>query len=231
MTVIAPDMPGAGFSECSGKLDVSFRASAKRLLRFLDTIGIYDFDLLGTSHGGAVAMMAAALLQKESPRRLHRLVLVAAVNPWSRHGQHLSRILTFRVVSRLLVLLSPHLPLAHRIALHRLYGDPSRISPGTLEGYSKPYEVPGSLAYPLRMLSTWNADLRDLTAAIPLIANVPTLLIWGTRDAVVDPASAAHLCGKFHECKLVRLEGAGHLPYEEVPVEFNRALRGFLLEE
>lgn len=231
LTVIAPDMPGAGFSERSEKLDVSFGASAKRLLNFLDTLGIYDFDLLGTSHGGAVAMMTAVLLQKESSHRLQRLVLVAPVNPWSRHGQHLSRILTFRIVSRLLVLLTPHLPLAHRIALRRLYGDPHRISAGTLEGYSKPYEVPGSLAYPLRLLSTWNADLRDLRAAIPSIANVPTLLIWGTRDAVVDPASAAHLCGKFHECKLVLLESAGHLPYEEVPLEFNRALRSFLLEE
>ena len=39
----------------------SFRAQAERLLRFMDGVGIACCDLLGTSHGGAVAMMAAAL--------------------------------------------------------------------------------------------------------------------------------------------------------------------------
>jgi pimeloyl-ACP methyl ester carboxylesterase len=53
--------------------------------------------------------------------------------------------------------------------------------------------------------------------------------MWGTRDAAVDPASAEILCRKFHNCKLVRFEGAGHLPYEEVPEQFNRALSEFLL--
>src|SRR5262249_10576331 len=73
MTVIAPDMPGAGFSGRSDQLDVSFRASAERLLRFLDAIGVREFDLVGTSHGGAVAIMAAARLQQGSTSRLQRL--------------------------------------------------------------------------------------------------------------------------------------------------------------
>src|SRR6202040_3578083 len=79
-TVYAPDMLGAGFSDRPAGLDYSMRATAKRLLRFIEALGISSFDLLGTSHGGAVAMMAAAeCVGRSSALRLRRLVLVAPV--------------------------------------------------------------------------------------------------------------------------------------------------------
>src|ERR1700745_1327262 len=57
-TVYAPDLIGAGFSDRPVGLDRSMRGTARRLLRFIQGLGISSFDLLGTSHGGAVAMMA-----------------------------------------------------------------------------------------------------------------------------------------------------------------------------
>src|ERR1700694_5269609 len=59
-TVYAPDMLGAGFSDRPAGLDHSMRGTSRRVLRFIERLGISSFDLLGTSHGGAVAMMAAA---------------------------------------------------------------------------------------------------------------------------------------------------------------------------
>ncbi len=76
-TVYAVDLLGTGFSDRPPDLDCSFRASAQRLLRFMDTTGIANCDLLGTSHGGAVSMMLAAL----APERIRRLILVDPVNP------------------------------------------------------------------------------------------------------------------------------------------------------
>src|SRR5579863_3508434 len=58
-TVYAPDMLGAGFSDRPA-IDHSMRATARRVLRFADTLGLSSFDLLGTSRGGAVAMCTAA---------------------------------------------------------------------------------------------------------------------------------------------------------------------------
>src|SRR5271170_4701627 len=58
--VYAPDMMGAGFSDRPAGIDHSMRGTARRLLRFIKNLGISSFDLLGTSHGGAVAMMMAA---------------------------------------------------------------------------------------------------------------------------------------------------------------------------
>ena len=57
-TLYAVDMPGVGFSDRPPNSDGSLRAHAERLVRFLDGVGVASFDLLGTSHGGAVAMMA-----------------------------------------------------------------------------------------------------------------------------------------------------------------------------
>src|SRR5262249_58319522 len=58
-TVYAPDMLGAGFSERARGIDHSLQATANRVLRLVQQLGIRSFDLLGTSHGGGVAMMAA----------------------------------------------------------------------------------------------------------------------------------------------------------------------------
>ena len=82
-TVYAVDMPGVGFSDRPPGASGSLRAQAKRLLRFMDGVGIASCDLLGTSHGGAVVMMAASL----APERVRSLILVAPVNPWSAHGR------------------------------------------------------------------------------------------------------------------------------------------------
>src|SRR5271156_3160231 len=58
-TVYAPDLPGAGFSDRGFALDHSMRATAKRVVRFAEPLRLSFVDLLGTSHGGGVAMMAA----------------------------------------------------------------------------------------------------------------------------------------------------------------------------
>ena len=224
-TVYAPDLPGAGFSEPTEDMDCCFRASAERVLRLMDSIGVTDCDLLGTSHGGAVAMMAAAI----APRRIRRLILVDPVNPWSAHGQVLSRLLSNFLVAPIFCSLMPRLSVLQRFYFRRLFADTRRIRPGTLDGYLKPLRRPRALEYGLGILRSWNRDLRELKSVLPRISHIPTLLVWGSLDAAVDPASAVKLKAQFHNCRLVLLEGVGHLPYEETPEEFNRVVREFLV--
>ncbi|MFZ0285962.1 MAG: alpha/beta fold hydrolase [Terriglobales bacterium] len=223
-TVYAIDLPGTGQSDRSPDMDSSQLASAKRLLRFMDRVGIASCDLLGTSHGGAVAMTAASL----APQRVRRLVLVAPANPWSEHGRFLIPFLSNPVVAPVFLQVFPRLRILHEFYFRRLFGDARHIRPGTLEGYAAPLRTPGSFEYGLSVLRTWKQDMRKLQAALPHIAHIPTLLIWGDRDAAVDPASANHLKVQFQNCRLLVLEGVGHLPYEEVPEEFNRAVALFL---
>lgn len=224
-TVYAVDMLGTGFSDRPSGLDCSFRAGAQRLLQFLDLVGVSKFDLLGTSQGGAVAMAAAAC----APDRVQRLVLVAPVNPWSAHGRRIAPFLSNRWISRLFLWSVPLLEPGHNLVLRRLYADPSRIRPGTLEGYSAPFSKPGSFEYALSVLSCWSQSLGQLEAALPTISHIPTLVMWGDRDVAVDPASAVPLCRNFSEHQLITMRGVGHLPYEEAPEEFNRTVTEFLL--
>jgi pimeloyl-ACP methyl ester carboxylesterase len=84
-----------------------------------------------------------------------------------------------------------------------------------------------SFEYGLSVIRTWKQDMRNLQSAIPAIADIPALLIWGDRDAAVEPTSAPRLQAQFRNCRLIMLAGVGHLPYEEVPEEFNRAVAAF----
>jgi pimeloyl-ACP methyl ester carboxylesterase len=63
---------------------------------------------------------------------------------------------------------------------------------------------------------------------MPPIANIPTLLLWGGKDRAVDPTSAKELSRRLSNCESEIFEGVGHLPYEEVPWEFNSAVVKFL---
>jgi pimeloyl-ACP methyl ester carboxylesterase len=108
-----------------------------------------------------------------------------------------------------------------------MYGDPQRIPDGTLEGYSRLFLRKGLARNVVQMLRSWDGDLEALRAA-PEQIKVPTLLIWGTRDGAVDLRSAEVLRRKLPNCQLAIIEGAGHLPFEETPEEFNRLVMGFL---
>ena len=169
-------------------------------------------------------MMAAAL----APQRFRHLILVAPANPWSAHGRFLIPLLLNPVVAPVFLRLAPRLTIAQAFFFRRLFGDRRRIRPGTLQGYLAPMRIRDSFEYGLNVIRTWKQDMRNLQSAIPAIAEIPALLIWGDRDAAVEPASAQHLQSQFHHCRLLMMPGVGHLPYEEVPEEFNRAVRLFL---
>ena len=219
--IFAVDLLGTGYSDRPAGIDLSLAGCAQRLLRFIDEVCRAPVDLLGTSHGGAVSLKAATL----APERIKRMVLVAPVNPWAPRGRRLAPFLSNPLIAPLALRI---VPLVKEYYFRRLYADPRRIIPGTLEGYSKPLDRPGSYQYGISILRTWNRDLDDLEAQLPGIAGIPTLLVWGDRDGAVAPSSAERLQRNFRNCQLVKMRGVGHLPYEEVPEEFNRIVSEYL---
>jgi pimeloyl-ACP methyl ester carboxylesterase len=227
-TVFAPDLLGAGFSERVPGMDCSMAAIAGRLLQFLRGQGIESFDLLGTSHGGAIAMMLAAMAAGSNPSAVRRLILVDPAHPWSRPRPVLINLLSRPAGAALFGALLPIIRLTHEHYLRRMYGDPHRISPGTAEGYKAPLVIPGAYEYPLSIVRCWRNDMRKLEAVLPKIASIPTLLMWGSRDRVIAPDSALQLQRQFRNCRLLMLDGVGHLPYEESPEQFNRVVLEFL---
>ena len=228
--VYAPDMMGAGFSDRQAGIDHSMRGAAKRLLTFIKRLGVSSFDLVGTSHGGAVAMMAAAeCLGGNADSHVRRLVLVAPVNPYSRHGQRLAPFFGSRVGAALYRLAIPRMSFLYPYFHARLYA--GNIPPEALAGYVAPVAKPGLFEHALSIVRTWKEDLRVLEETLPRLVSVPTLLIWGEKDPAVYASSAAPLAKYFPNSKLIVFPGIGHLPYEECPEEFNRALIEFLVGE
>ena len=227
-TVYAIDNLGAGLSPANEGMDCTVRATAERALQFADALGVQDFDLLGTSHGGAVAIMVAAICAETNHARLHRLVLVAPVNPWSAHGKRLAPFVGSPFGSMLFRNTIERWRSLDYLWLRRMFGDGSRIPPDSLEGYRLPALKNHVFRHALHIVRNWTADLAELEAALPKIRDYPTLLIWGTRDRAVDFRSAEPLRRNFRNARLVAFEGVGHLPYEEASEDFNRALVAFL---
>jgi len=230
-TVYAPDLLGAGFSDRAFALDHSVRATARRVLLFAERLQLSAFDLLGTSHGGAVAMMAAEeCLAAGSAVRVNRLVLVAPVNPYSSHGKWLAPFFGTSLGSALFRATIPRMPFLFPYWHRRMYGNPKNIPPGTFEGYMAPLAVPGLFEHGLNIVRTWRQDLAELETVLPKLASIPTLLLWGSDDPAVYASSARRLAQFFPNSRTLIFPGIGHLPYEECPEKFNQVLIEFLIK-
>lgn len=233
-TVYAPDMLGAGFSDRPRGLDHSMEGTAKRVVRFAENLGLGSFDLLGTSRGGPVAMAAAALCMESagsSTPHVRRLVLVCPVNPYSPHGRWLAPFLGTRFGAAAFRWVVARMPFLFPYLHGRLYAERSKIPPDSLEGYKAPLAIPRLFEHALSIARTWTADLRELEALLPKLAMIPTLLMWGSEDPAVYASSAERLAEYFPNSRTIIFPGIGHLPYEECPEEFNRALIEFLTNQ
>lgn len=226
-TVYAPDALGAGFSD-RPKVDHSMRATALRLLEFAENLGLSEFDLLGTSRGGAVAMSAAAECLKRNNLRVRSLILVAPVNPYSSQGRSLAAFCGNKFGRPLVNFVLERFPFLYPLMHARMFADRRKIPAGSLDGYKAPLAKPGLFDHALSIVSTWGADLRELEALLPTLGAIPTSLMWGSKDPAVYFSSMEPLARFFPKAEKVVFPGIGHLPYEECQQEFNQALIRFL---
>ncbi len=216
-SVYAIDQLNMGRSQRIPGLDASLEATADRVAAFMDAMGIARAEIVGHSHGGAVALMLAA----RHPERVRGLILFAPANPYSRLDHLLIRIYS-SPLGRLAALAAPYVPARLQLfALGRMYGKPERIADGSLQGYTDPMRIPGTVRHILAVVRGWFADMATLKTALPWAASVPTLLIWGDRDRAVDPASAMQLQRILWRSELRILRGGGHILFEELPDECN----------
>lgn len=224
-TVFAMDMPGSGFSECLATTDAHVSAAAQRLLKFLDAMGISACDLVGSSYGGTTSLFLAAT----HPERVRTLTLVSPANPWSRIGRKRLALLGLPLVGVLFPPFSRHIPALHRLSIRRMYGDQQRLSAETLRGYSLPLARTGVFEHAVRIARNWHSDMAELQHVLPGAAEIPTLIIWGSKDRLVELSSAQVLNRQLGKSRVAIMNGAGHLPYEECPEEFVALVNEFLI--
>ncbi|MEX1004219.1 MAG: alpha/beta fold hydrolase [Acidimicrobiia bacterium] len=63
---------------------------------------------------------------------------------------------------------------------------------------------------------------------LPLAVEIPTLIVWGTRDRMIPTCHAATAQQSFPGSRVELFEGAGHFPHLDEPERFADLLKDFI---
>jgi pimeloyl-ACP methyl ester carboxylesterase len=228
--VIAPDLLGHGHSD-KPRADYSVAAYANGVRDLLGVLGVQRASLVGHSLGGGVAMQFAY----QFPERTERLVLVGS----GGSGPEISpvlRALTLPGAHAMLLLLrlpGARLQLGATVALLRAMNTAlGQDAPDLLRVVDALPDATARAAFlrTLRAVADWRGQVITMLDRCYLTQGMPTLLVWGTRDAVI-PVEHGH---RAHEAmpgsRLELFEGAGHFPFHSDPIRFVRTVEEFLAD-
>jgi pimeloyl-ACP methyl ester carboxylesterase len=206
--VIAPDLPGFGFSDMPPK-PWGAADYADTVEKLVETTGLGAVNVLGHSRGGVIGTALAV----SRPDLVKRLVLVAAPVVRLQADQDVrSRIGGYGRVKFIANLLPPF---KERI-----------LEWGRMKYGSEDYRQAGAMRP--TMVKLLGEDWRN---ALPRVS-VPTLLIYGEKDDDVPLAVAEQAMQSLPpSARLEVIEGAGHFPFIDKPDAFMAALTSFLLPD
>jgi pimeloyl-ACP methyl ester carboxylesterase len=217
--VIAPDLLGHGESD-KPRTDYSLGAFAVMLRDFLDVLDIPSATLVGHSLGGGIALQ----LVYQHREYCRRLVLVNSGGLGADVSLPL-RLLSAPGAELLLPLITS------RPALYFGWTVWPKISTRSMEPAraQERREKYSALADPqvrqafLRTLRSV-VDIRGQTVCalekLPsLVGHMPTLIVAGAQDRVIPPAHAQAAHAALPGSRLEILDGAGHHPQLDCPVE------------
>lgn len=230
----APDLPGSGLSAPPpGRY--SLMADARLVARLISDSGDDQVHLVGNSRGGMVAILLAA----EFPRLVRTLTLISPAVPDFRMvgergaSARLALVMLPGVlgpVTRMLDSLSPD-DRARGLA-YTCFGEPEALTAADLAAAATDTAarraMPWASESVVRSLrSLIRAQLRPgrrSFAAAARTVTAPTLVVWGTRDRLVDCRLAQRTAAAFADSRLLMLAQTGHVAQMERPVAVARAM-------
>jgi pimeloyl-ACP methyl ester carboxylesterase len=227
-TVIAPDLLGHGES-AKPRGDYSLGAYASGVRDLLGVLGYDRATVVGHSLGGGVAMQFAY----QFPQMAERLVLVCS-GGLGKEVSPLLRALSMPGTEYILpAVLAPQLHglVARAGGVLGRFG--MRADPFLTEvwaAWSRLTDVRAQRAFihTIRAVIDLAGQRVSARDRLYLAHEIPTLIIWGDRDAVI-PVSHGHVA---HELipgsRLEVVEGAGHFLPIERPELLDRLLRDFM---
>jgi pimeloyl-ACP methyl ester carboxylesterase len=227
-TVVAPDLLGHGRS-AKPRGDYSVAGYANGMRDLLTTLGIDRVTVVGHSLGGGVAAQFAY----QYPDRCERLVLVGS----GGIGRTVSPLLRMAALPGAEALM-PFLGLPPVRFASRLIGESLRLLDTALgrditEILAVIDTLPDSIARrailrTLRSGIDWHGQAITMLDRAYLAEGVPTLLVWGERDAIipVEHARVAHTALPGSHLEI--FEDAGHFPHHSDPRRFVDVLVEFI---
>lgn len=216
------DLPGFGLSERHAEQKVSIEAHARTLAELVDHWALERPALVGHDIGGAT-VLRAHLLEGVACAKL-ALIDAVVLRPWitpvTRHiREHVEAYETMpkHIWSQVT---GAHL----RHAVHR------PMSEDDFAGHFDQWSGPDGQALWLRNVRQLDerhtAEFEDLLPSI----SAPTLILWGDRDAWLDPRLSEQVQRRIPGSRRVLVPDAGHFAMEDQPEEVSRLLADFLRE-
>jgi pimeloyl-ACP methyl ester carboxylesterase len=226
--VLAPDLFGHG---ASAKMmgDYSLGAHAATLRDLLDLLGIDRVTLVGHSFGGGIAMQFCYLF----PERVERLVLVSS----GGLGRDVSPVLRAATLPGaewvLPVIASGWVRGRVEAAGRMLNGTGWRASRELTEiwrGFTSLGDADTRRAFLATTRGVIDPGGQTVTAHdhLPLAVEVPTLVVWGTKDRMIPAWHATTAHEAIPGSRVVLFTGAGHFPHLDEPERFAKVLGDFV---
>jgi magnesium chelatase accessory protein len=211
-TVVAPDLPGHGFSGDASFSQLSLPGMSRAIAALLAALGTAPALAIGHSAGAAL-LLRMALDEFFAPRLI--VSVNGALQPFAGlAGQ------VFAPIARMLALW-PAVPslFAWRASDPHVVGDllkrtGSRIDADGAATYGLLARNPAHVGAALGMMANW--DLPGLKRDLGRV-KTPVLHIVGAMDAMVPPDDAVTSQREIRGSRHLRLRGLGHLAHEEAP--------------
>lgn len=213
--VIAPDLPGHGFTTGRPAGGLSMSAMARALGDLLAKLGLAPDIIVGHSAGAAIGLRM--VLDK-----IARPKAVVGLNPALMPFPGLAAKL-FPTLARALFVnpFAPHIfaaiargPGEAGRFLERSTG--SRIDAAGVDYYRRLFATSDHCAGAITMMADW--DLESLARDLSRVA-VPVLLVQGANDAAIPLSSVEAAAKLVPDARVEVLPGLGHLAHEEQPAE------------
>ncbi len=213
-TVVAPDLPGHGFSQRTHREDVSLPGMSRALGQLLKTLGFEPQVVVGHSAGAAV-LVRMALDCTIAPKVI--VCINGALLPFSgfagRVFSPLAKLIARSSIFPQLVALRGR---DRNVIARVLKGTGSVLDERQLALYQRLFANPAHVAATLDMMAQW--DLAALSRELPKL-DVRLILIAAGNDEAVPADWAFEVEKRVGDARVVYLRGVGHLAHEEQPDE------------
>ena len=216
--VISVDLPGFGLTGEDPSGIYTDQRSVEVLEAFLKELKIPKVVLVGNSMGGKFAWQFAA----RYPNQVSKLVLISP-DGYASHGIQYGKKSEVPAIAQLYRYFFSKDFLV--MNLEPAYANPNTLNDALVTRYYDLMLAPGVRGAILaRMQQTVLQDPVPSLASI----QIPTLLIWGEKDAFIPISNSNDYLKVMPNAKRVSLPNIGHLPQEEQPSIGLQALKDFL---
>jgi pimeloyl-ACP methyl ester carboxylesterase len=210
--LIRLDFPGHGLTRAPDDYRLAGEGLADLVDAFAAALNLPKFAVAGNSMGGGVAWQLAL----RHPERIDALILVDAAGfPNEKPPAKIPlafRILQYRL-GRAFLQSIDNRPLIDEGLKTDVY-DKSVITPAFVDRWAQFQRAPGHRAI---LMAVGPAAFGSASADALHNISVPTLVLQGEKDVLVEPASAAKFAAAIPEAALVLYPHVGHLPQIEIP--------------